>query len=387
MARIANSLAVLRGQVDVAYPNRDKSSDGWIGDAAHQATVSDHNPGPDGVVEALDLTHDPANGFDSYKFAETLRLNRDPRIEYVISNGRIFYAGGSHPWLWQTYTGANSHSQHVHVSVQPVASLYDDGRTWNLQRSPQLSFDFIGITATVFGGPGDEQPTAYSDVRPGWADRPGVALPYRFPGARPMVTVSRNGKTVDCPVIDVGPWNIKDPYWLTGTRPQAESGTDLTGRRTNLAGIDLTPEAARIIDLPGKGLVDWKFKQETVPMADTSQDLAAQLKALREQASTLIAALDAIQAKVAALAQPATAPAATPPVTEPSVVTAPGTQIGTFISIALLLAQAFGILPPGIGDAATQIGQGILGTAVAAPVAGATGLLGSIGSILGRLFK
>jgi hypothetical protein len=54
----------------------------------HQATRSDHNPDGEGVVRALDITLIP-HGLDSYKLAETLRIARDPRIKYVISNQKI----------------------------------------------------------------------------------------------------------------------------------------------------------------------------------------------------------------------------------------------------------------------------------------------------------
>jgi hypothetical protein len=70
---------------------------------------------------------------------------------------------------------------------------------------------------------------------------------------------SATGASVDCDIVDVGPWNTDDPYWETGERPQAETGTDRRGRRTNLAGIDLTPAAAQAIGIPGKGKVDWEF--------------------------------------------------------------------------------------------------------------------------------
>lgn len=119
---------------------------------------------------------------------------------------------------------------------------------------------FTKITATVFGGPGDNQgEVAYPDVAPGWPSRPGVALPFHFHGARPSVVVTANGKSVTCPIVDVGPWDTNDPYWETGARPQAESGTDTSGRKTNSAGIDLTPAAAAAIGLQGKGMVDWQF--------------------------------------------------------------------------------------------------------------------------------
>lgn len=52
---------------------------------------------------------------------------------------------------------------------------------------------------------------------------------------------------VTIPVIDMGPWNVSDAYWRTGKRPQAESGTDRSGRRTNKAGLDLTPLAWSVL--------------------------------------------------------------------------------------------------------------------------------------------
>lgn len=131
MYRLAQSLTILRSQVNNKYPKRSKVSDGWIGDTAHSSRASDHNPNSSGVVQAVDLTHDPANGFDSYAFAEMLRVNRDPRIKYVISNGRIFSSTTS-PWTWRKYTGSNSHSHHVHISVRDEPRYYDSALPWKL---------------------------------------------------------------------------------------------------------------------------------------------------------------------------------------------------------------------------------------------------------------
>lgn len=140
MWRAMNSLLVLRGQANLIAPNRSTASDGLVGDAAHAATTSDHNPHyvagvGDEIVTALDLTHDPAHGFDSYTFAETLRRNRDPRIKYVISNHRLFssYATSSYPaWTWRPYSGTDPHTNHVHISV--LDAVISDTRTpWNLE--------------------------------------------------------------------------------------------------------------------------------------------------------------------------------------------------------------------------------------------------------------
>lgn len=140
MWRAMASLLVLRDQVNALAPDRDRASDGLVGDEAHQATSSDHNPhyvegvGRD-IVTALDLTHDPAGGFDSYAFAEVLRQHRDKRIKYVISNRRLFtsYLSGGRPaWTWGPYSGSDPHTNHVHISVldDPIS----DTRTpWNLE--------------------------------------------------------------------------------------------------------------------------------------------------------------------------------------------------------------------------------------------------------------
>lgn len=129
--RIAKALDTLRTQVNKAYPNRSKLSDGWIGDQSHQTRQSDHNPNAAGVVQGLDITHDPTHGFDSYKFAEYLRTKRDSRIKYVISNGRIFSATNT-PWTWRNYSGSNKHDKHVHVSVGDSPSVYDDPKEWDI---------------------------------------------------------------------------------------------------------------------------------------------------------------------------------------------------------------------------------------------------------------
>lgn len=132
MWRVAGSLLRLRDQLNAAHPNRSKASDGTIGDAAHAASVSDHNPDAAGVVRALDVTHDPKHGLDAGELAEQLRRSRDPRIKYVISERRIF-AGfqGPQPWVWRPYTGSDPHTSHVHVSVI-AGTAADEQYSWQL---------------------------------------------------------------------------------------------------------------------------------------------------------------------------------------------------------------------------------------------------------------
>jgi hypothetical protein len=108
----------LREQIDDAFPDRDRKSDGWIGDAKHSNRKSDHNPDPsNGYVRAIDVDKDfdsrPSTG--AY-LADQIRLcaKTDKRISYVIYAGKI--ASAKSLWRWRTYSGVNSHHAHIHIS-------------------------------------------------------------------------------------------------------------------------------------------------------------------------------------------------------------------------------------------------------------------------------
>ena len=108
----------LREQIDDAFPDRDRKSDGWIGDNAHSNRKSDHNPDPsNGIVRAIDVDKDldsrPSTG--AY-LADQIRAcaKKDKRIAYVIYAGKI--ASAKSLWRWRTYSGVNSHHAHIHIS-------------------------------------------------------------------------------------------------------------------------------------------------------------------------------------------------------------------------------------------------------------------------------
>jgi len=144
--------------------------------------------------------------------------------------------------------------------------LPDEIHPWPIEPRAKVSAPvrpsgrYTGITATVFGGSSEFKRSDY-DGHVITDDELGVALPFRFGGTPPTVRVFNpaNGASVVCDIVDVGPWNSNDPYWQTGARPQAESGVAQDGSRTNLAGIDLTPAAARQLGIDGKGEVQWEF--------------------------------------------------------------------------------------------------------------------------------
>lgn len=127
--RIAGSLKTLRDQVNAAWPNRDKRSDGSIGDAKHSSRKSDHNPNEAGVVCALDIDKDLSNTVTVETVVNALVASRDPRIKYLIWRGRILSSTVS-PWTWRKYTGTSGHFEHLHISVGPAAALYDDPSPW-----------------------------------------------------------------------------------------------------------------------------------------------------------------------------------------------------------------------------------------------------------------
>jgi hypothetical protein len=155
----------LREQLDAAYPNRSHASDGTIGDAAHSARDSDHNPespapagNPNYQVDAGDYTHDPAHGADMTVVSEAIRLSQDRRVKYVICNRRI-YSGpdGPMPWVWRSYTGTDPHTGHMHVSVRDVT--HDQAQDWQI---------------TI----GDDMPTPEDYAAAVWAHKlPGTAEP------------------------------------------------------------------------------------------------------------------------------------------------------------------------------------------------------------------
>lgn len=131
--RVARSLDILLGQINARFPNRDRASDGSIGDASHQTRDSDHNPwyGP-GIVTARDYDHDPRVGMDCDELTDQLAAGRDPRIKYMIFNRFILDSRpGNNPWKWIRYNGVNPHTAHMHLSVMPAPSC-DNTAAWKV---------------------------------------------------------------------------------------------------------------------------------------------------------------------------------------------------------------------------------------------------------------
>lgn len=85
-----------------------------------------------------------------------------------------------------------------------------------------------------------------------------VALPDRRALGRD-VEVRYHGRSIVVPVLDVGPWNIDDPYWERDARPASERGRGAYRTPVNPAGIDLSDPTFSALGLHDNDYVEWRF--------------------------------------------------------------------------------------------------------------------------------
>lgn len=131
MAKLCAGGVRLRQQIDSRWPKRDKRSDGWIGDAAHAARKSDHNPDSEGIVYALDIDENMGKG--KARNGRTARILANQLITYAMSglpgSKRLKYvvyedqiASGTYSGSWWKWRGKGyGHTQHIHISFTPAA--------------------------------------------------------------------------------------------------------------------------------------------------------------------------------------------------------------------------------------------------------------------------
>ena len=138
---LAPSLEQFRAEINALYPDRDKRSDGWIGDKYHAGGKSDHNPSQwppawKGVVRAFDVDNDLAVGKNAQSLATYLAglLGRHPALmsgAYLIYNGRIISTDRLREG-WRKYSGKNPHTGHIHISVSSSPAGYNSRASWGL---------------------------------------------------------------------------------------------------------------------------------------------------------------------------------------------------------------------------------------------------------------
>lgn len=123
---LAPSLDQLRAEVNARWPKRSKRSDGTIGDEAHSARKSDHNPNRRGSVNAIDIT---ADGIVTAALIAAAK--KHPSTHYIIHNGQIMThnKGNFKP---RPYKRGNPHKTHVHISIHQTRAAEQNRRAWGI---------------------------------------------------------------------------------------------------------------------------------------------------------------------------------------------------------------------------------------------------------------
>lgn len=127
-------LAVLVRQLRAAYPG---ITIGTIGDASHSSRTSDHNPDPDGSVDAIDPMVGTSLGFTASaadKVVHALVDSRDQRIAYLIWHRQIWKASTG----WRDYTREDPHTGHFHLSVNDLH--HTDHTAWDIGRKRTVEY-------------------------------------------------------------------------------------------------------------------------------------------------------------------------------------------------------------------------------------------------------
>lgn len=128
---LAPALVQLRSEIDKKWPGRDKSTDGALGDQAHAARKSEHNPEASGTykgrVNAIDVDTSDID------FSAILpKLKADKRTWYVIHKGYIY--SRTYNFAKRRYTGSNPHNGHFHISIYPGRADGQSKASWGIAK-------------------------------------------------------------------------------------------------------------------------------------------------------------------------------------------------------------------------------------------------------------
>jgi hypothetical protein len=180
-AVLASVLVRGRTEINITWPHRDHTSDGWIGDTAHGASGapenggSDHNPNRRSVVDAIDIDVDGINCPVLVSI-----LIRHPSVNYVIWNRRIW--SRSRGFVSHDYNGVDPHTSHIHVSIIQSAVAENSTAPWGIYTGTVVIVPAVHPTPAGAGGGGPVEAT--------WAQR----LAAKMPTVRRSATATSSGR-------------------------------------------------------------------------------------------------------------------------------------------------------------------------------------------------
>jgi hypothetical protein len=139
---VSPAIEALIEQVEAAWDIRHPT-DGTVASRGHDQRNprSDHRPSrvaPFGIVRAVDVGETVEDRGEL--LAEEIRQSGDPRVRYVIHEGRLFSSynhPNGPPFMWRRYSGASFHTDHVHVSVLPRGDR--DPSAWRINLGGTLA--------------------------------------------------------------------------------------------------------------------------------------------------------------------------------------------------------------------------------------------------------
>ncbi len=119
MAYLVASLKDVFNELDTVWPNRDRRTDGWIGDKNHCPGTSAHCADSQGRVRAIDVDKD---GIDTGLVI--FRLSHYPMvIRYINYNYQQFHADNNFEPV--KLKDKNPHTGHMHIEVQKTTAAYN----------------------------------------------------------------------------------------------------------------------------------------------------------------------------------------------------------------------------------------------------------------------
>jgi hypothetical protein len=160
---LTRGLTTWRAEINSTFPDREKYTDGSIGDSSHSGSTSGHNPDITGRAEyrdgdgknevrAIDVDKDLRSTVTMEQLIQFLvRLGRAGvylPFRYFIYNGRIWRKATG--WKTEVYTGANSHDQHAHFSGDYTQKADEWTGSLGLASLVEGEDDMAGITQTDF---------------------------------------------------------------------------------------------------------------------------------------------------------------------------------------------------------------------------------------------